>query len=283
MIVGALVAVLTVCMVYYASGDAVSPDGVKYLRSAAGGSVPVPFHLRRLLPRLLGKSVVAWRVCSWGSLVVLSVCVGEIARCYGMSFQSSVLASVLVCGLPIFRTSVFFPVLVDAPALALTSLSVLLVMNGEVLFAVLVVMVGAAVKEHVPVFSFLACMCPWLLLGLLVPIILRYTGEPARGEYPGELHPFQFARTFHAKEVFSAKHHVLPWGVCATAAFSPPTLGLCLSLVVSYGMLLVASDSTRVYQWALIPMCIAASSVVPEWLVIPAAVSHTFWPVRGRI
>jgi hypothetical protein len=85
-----------------------------------------------------------------------------------------------------------------------------------------------------------------------------------------------------APRLLSAAKIVLPWGACLAVAFAP-TLPVIASVAVGYAMLFVSADSTRIYQWGAIPVCVAAAAVIPEaWLPV-AVIAHALNPWQGEI
>ena len=130
-------------------------------------------------------------------------------------------------------------------------------------------------------FAALAAWSPWPLLGLAVPAI-RMLWRRGKAEHPNVKTPFRYARTKQAARLLDPYRMVLPWGVCL-AALWVPTWPMVLSVLVAYGLLFVAADSTRVYQWAFLPVCVTAAAIVPAGWLLPLAVAHLFNPFRGEI
>jgi len=261
---------------HYTTPQRVSPDGRVYLDMAGGAKQPMPFHLRWLLPLALRDNLTAWRIAAAVSLgttaVVISALSGDPRRAW--------FAAILFLGLPIVRLLVHWPVLSDAPAMACAAIAVLLAQYGYVWPAVAVAALGSACKEQAALFAALAAWNPWLLLGLVAPLLRRLSAIPGRGEKPCTEQPLRYARVRQAPRLLDGKKMLLPWGACLAVAWDP-TLPVVASLAVAYGLLLTASDSVRVYQWACIPLCVHAATVVPEGWLIPVALLHVFHPWRG--
>jgi hypothetical protein len=278
----AVVAALLLALAIYAYGQRMSPDGKIYLAAARGERVPRPFHLRPLLPMILGTNLTAWRVASFVGLVVAAASIAGLAIACGLDAKRAVFAAVLFAALPIARTTAALPVLVDGPALALTAVSAMLAVSGYGIASALVALVGAAVKEHVPVFAALAAWSLWPLVGLIVPVALWMLVKRAQSSHPSVAEPLAYAREKHAGQWLDARAMLLPWGACLLAVFALSP-AVALSLLVAYGMLFVAADSVRVYQWAAIPVCVAVAAVVPEAIAIPVALAHLWNPWQGSV
>ena len=93
-----------------------TPDGARYLRMVAGEREPLPFHLRWLLPRILGSSLLAWWLCTVISTVAVLAATWLLADQHGLDPRHRWLAVALVAGLPAVRFAWRAPVLIDMPA-----------------------------------------------------------------------------------------------------------------------------------------------------------------------
>lgn len=103
---------------------ALSPDSVYYLRMAMRRAVPSPYHRRWLLPRILGPNPMAWLVCTWASLALTPIAAWLYFGTMGLDGHAHgharIFAAALMTVLPgTWRCSYRFPVLTDAPSLAL--------------------------------------------------------------------------------------------------------------------------------------------------------------------
>lgn len=282
MIAVAAVAFALTALALYCATQRISPDGEVYLAAGSGMSVPRPFHFRPVLPAMCGTRMRRWRLASMAGVFVASVCVGALAFHHGASTAQAAAATALFSALPIVRSTVELPVLVDGPAMALAGLSAVAAVNGYVAAAVVLAMIGAAVKEHVPVFAALAAWSLWPLVGVAVTLALMAWIKPARATHPSQSTPMSYARTKQAPRLLVAGYTVLPWGVCLAVLFAP-TLPVLASLSVGYAMLFVSADSTRVYQWGAMPVCVAAACAIPEaWLPF-AVVAHVCNPWQGEL
>ena len=86
-----------------------TPDGVRYL-AASSQRVARPFHLRWLLPRLLGADSRRWQYVTRASVLAIGLLTALYAHSVWM---------VAVIALPGLWFNWRHPVLVDAPAMAL--------------------------------------------------------------------------------------------------------------------------------------------------------------------
>lgn len=281
-LVSMAVAACVVAVVRYCHGWRLSPDGHQYIRAVAGEPVPVPFHLRFLLPLVLRARPWAWIAASYASLVLAAGAVALLGLAHGLSATSAAVAGCLFAGLPLVRVTASLPVLVDGPAILAVAVSALLAVQGHPLPAVLVALVGAGIKETVPVFAALASMSPWPLLALVVPLVRRFAPAPGPAEDACVASPVSYAREKQCRRLLHAPLMLAPWGA-ALAGLVALTPAAVLSLAVSYSLLFVTADSTRVYQFGGIPLCICAASVIPEYLAVPVVAFHLWNPWQGEV
>lgn len=261
----------------------VTPDGVRYLHAARGDPVPAPFNLRWLIPRLCGQHVGRWRAAA---IVGVALTAGSVAW-MAPNWRAGVAAAALLLGLPSTRFNLTFPVLVDAPALGLATLSAALAYHHLWLPAILIAVVAGMVKETAPVFAAAFAFNPLLLVGLAAPLVRRLVA----GEGPDVLdaknawilaHPFKAAYQFHSEQITQLDPILAaPWGACLVAA-AHPSWHLALVVGLAYTQLCVATDTVRLYQWAAPTVCLAAVAAVPPvwWLVL--ILVTVFNPARGN-
>jgi hypothetical protein len=242
---------------YHQGGIAVTVDGMAYLSPPPR---PSPYHLRWLLPMLLGSRIWAWCIVSWASL--LATCV---------LFPGGAL---LWAGLPWFRTMAQAPVLVDAPAMALALLTL---RRPACCWGI-----GWAVSERFPILAALISGSPWPLLGLLGVAALSTRMEHGPGDSPLRV------GLDNAPRLASLHTMLLPWGVGLLALLSPGWTVREVALVaVAYGQMLVAHDSVRLYQWAAPVVLPKAWALIPARWRMVAVVLHWLnpwaWLPRGRV
>lgn len=264
----------------------IGPDASRYLHASAGTPVPRPFHLRWLLPAACGTEVKRWWavwIASW-PLLAVGMLTWRLAAHDGL--QVAVAAALLLVALPgILGPAAVIPVGVDLPAAALGVWACALVEFGhpaQVAAGVLVSLAAGAVKESTPVFAALWVWSPWLLIGLLAPLVRHVLVKPGPDPLGPRFqaiadHPVKAALNAHRGNWRDARLMVAPWGV-ALAALYDVDWRLVVVLGVAYAQLLVATDSVRLYQHAAGPaMASTAAVTIPlGWLWL-AVVVHVVW------
>jgi hypothetical protein len=193
----------------------------------------------------------------------------------GGGWQGLFVAAVPVGLGGIWRFNHTYPVLVDIPAMVCALLAACLTMNGLWWAAIPVVLVAGMVKETSPVFAAAFAWNPILLVGLLAPAVrhLQRDGEDVLDAENAWIlaHPFRAARKYHRHDQFGS--YVIPWGV-AIIGLAALDVQLGAVLCLAYAQLLVATDTTRLYQWAWPTLAVAAAGVVPAVWLLPLAVVH---------
>jgi hypothetical protein len=262
------------------------PDAHRYLLAGAGQPVTRPFHLRWFLPKLCGTNLRSWWIVYLASWVGVAVGMSWWAWDAGLEPAQILLAVGLLVGLPgILGPSVSIPVQVDLPATALTVLAVPAIISGRplgVLCGLLLVLIGANVRETVPIVTALLAWS-WLpLVGLIVPIVVWIVRRPAETSGVPEWdrileHPIATSLEYHAGRWRDARLMVLPWGVCLVGLYAADWR-LVLILGIAYAQLLVATDTVRLYQHTAGPaLALAAATIVPTPWVPLALAAHWFW------
>lgn len=271
-LIGALIGLGLVAVRRQAFKERLSPDGRQYTNMA---TAPRPFCLRWLVPAICRTDVTRWKVSTMVSLAVSAGLCGAIASASGLGLGRAVFASALFCGLGgLFHVNAVLPVLVDAPAFAVMLAAVLASTLGMTWLAVILVLIGATIKETVPLFAAAATLNPWLLLGL-VPAAMAFYLTRHRSQAP-------WGFKAQVPKLLDARVMILPWGGCLAALYAP-TAPVVLSLTLGYALLLLVTDSTRVYQWAAAPLILGAASVIPDAWLLPVAIAHLWSPFVGDI
>ena len=264
----------------------IGPDAHRYLLAGAGEPVTRPFHLRWLLPTLLGDSLRRWWIVWLGSWIVLAVATGFWAYGSGLAGWQLVAAIAFLVALPgILGPEVSIPVSVDLPATALTIAGVALIATGEtinIIIGVGILTVGAMIRETVPMVAALLAWHPIALVALLAPVVCQIIRTPAATSGVPEwdaitAHPIRAGIAYHAGRWRDARLMVLPWGVCLAGLYAP-TPRIVAIVLVAYLQLLVATDTVRIVQHVAGPaLSLAAAATIPvEWLPL-AIIAHTFW------
>ena len=273
----------------------VSPDGQRYIAMADRHPVPYPFQGRVLVPWICGRSERRWSVAGWISTAVV-LCV---AGAWAAASTGSVLRGLAAVAILAPLRGAFglqlrqYPVLVDLPAMALAATgAALLEFHGAhdvaVVAVIVVACVAATAKESAPVFMALFAWSPIPLVGLVAHgavRLLRRGGPEVAGVGPeaaaAVTHPIISSRNAHAGRWFDGGLWLLPWGPCLVA-FAAVDLRLGAVLAVAYTQTLVATDTERLYQWAALPMAVAAVTVAPEAALVPMMLAAAWWPWKGQ-
>jgi hypothetical protein len=222
---------------------------------------PSPFHLRWLLPTLFGPRAWCWVIMSWSSLVLATV-----------YFPGDLWVAALFVSLPWFKTMAAAPILVDAPALAVTLASRAAQPSTAIGLSVL----GAAISERAPVWMGLYTLRPEVLcVGLMAVLAAWKWIEPAQRDEPSALR----VGLMRARRWSDARMMLAPWGAGLAALFCLDWSLQDLAIVaVAYGQTLVAWDTTRMVQWAAPVVLPKAVSVLPPSWLLPAVVVTWFNP-----
>ena len=264
----------------------IGPDARRYLNAGAGQPVTRPFHLRWLLPAVLGDSLRRWWFVWLGSWIVLAVATGFWAYGSGLAGWRLLAAIAFLVGLPgILGPVVSIPVSVDLPATALTIAGVALIATGEtpaIILGVVILTIGAMIRETVPVVAALLAWNPIALVALVAPVICAIVRTPATTSGVAEwdditAHPICAGIKYHAGRWRDARLMVLPWGVCLAGLYAP-TPRIVVIVLVAYLQLLVAIDTVRIVQHVAGPaLSLAAAATIPvEWLPL-AIIAQIFW------
>ncbi len=248
------------------------PDELRYWRP---GPRVRPFHYRWLLPAVCGQKLQRWKSVQIVSLGAL----GGLLWVYTGKWWACLL--ILGCSGVLFNLK--WPVLVDLPAMALALGAAVAWRSGLWWLAIILALIVGAVKETSPVFAAVWAWNPVLLVGLVSPFVRHFRRSGT------DTVPVGTPAALAISEPFSQswQHHkdlavwtwVLPWGVLLAALANPsPQLGVCLAL--AYAQCIVATDTVRLYQWALpvVALC-AVPMLAGPWLAV-ALVLHIVSPFR---
>jgi len=140
-------------------------------------------------------------------------------------------------------------------------------------YAVGLAIIAGCINEKAPVFAAIYAWNPYMLAGL-IPVAIRYFTAPV-GTVPNGMtdeceeevkwvlaNPLKIFGRFHRETLSDAFKWVLPWGGLLFALYAP-SWPLVVGLVAAYGLCLVATDSQRLYVWA---MPLMAAAVAPEYI-----------------
>lgn len=161
----------------------VSADGLQYLRASTGQTVPSPYSRRWLPPLLLGPYPWRWIALTYASLAVTPFAAWWYFGAIGLVGATRVFAAALLSCLPgVWRVSVRFPILTDAPCFALSLVVAALAAGGHPILAAILSLPLGASRESAPVFAAVWAWSPWPLgAGGL------HDGPPDEDEFAEEL------------------------------------------------------------------------------------------------
>ncbi len=271
------------------------PDAARYWLAGDGHRVAAPFHLRWALPAVCRQSERRWWIV-WGASWPL-LASGAVFWAFGLGadWRVALAAAALLVALPgVWGPVSVRPVGVDLPSMALSVWAAGLVVRGGwwIVAGCLLAAVAATVKESSPVLVALWSWSPWPLVALAVPAVTHLVRRPRLDELTAgnatlrrvHDHPMRSSMEHHRGQWRSAWFMVAPWGVCL-AALVRPSPQVVVTLIVAYGLLVVVTDTVRVYQAVAGPvMALAAAQMIPPgWLLLAVAVHVVFWrdPIVG--
>lgn len=246
----------------------ISPDGHYYLLAARGIAVPVPYQRRWALPALLGPHVRRWALLTYASLALTPAA----AWCYLQAHTSAPLVgAALLSALPgVWRCSLRFPVLTDAPAFALSLVVAALCSTPAWPLAIPLALLLGGTRESAPLFAALWAWSPVPLVGLLA---VGWTHRSAPAAEPWLTRPIATALELRRRMGPDGMLYVAPWGA-ALLGFAGLDWRGWLTVAVAYAQLLTAQDTIRLYTWAAPVVVAAAAEQVPlAWLPVALAVT----------
>jgi len=245
-----LIGLLSLAVGSYRGATILQGDSVLYLRARP---VFKPYHLRWLLPALLGHSIARWHVVTSLSVITSSVLV--------YLFTHSLVAVWLWSWLWLVQNGCSRPCLVDITAVCLALGATLAAQAGLWWLAIPLTLLAGATKETAPVFAAAWCFEPVLLVGVLA---CGWFIKPAMNVNKHVQRPFWNAWLSH--DPLSFGKMLLPWGALLVLvplgnAWDRQALIGAVSLLLGYGQLIRASDGPRLYLWAapaLLPIALNA-------------------------
>jgi hypothetical protein len=229
---------------------------------------------RWLLPTVCRQSMARWQAASITGLVLLAVGTFSLAG----AGWAGVVAALIAVTLPMSLFNARFPVLVDSLSLGLAT-SAAAVAQVSVPAAVVLAVLSGCVKEPGPLFAAAFAWNPWLLLGMIAPLIRALVARPGPDviDYEGRAEslerPFWTGWQWNGRRLMALDPLLLwPWGG-AIVGLAAMDWQLAVVLLLAYAQLTMTTDSVRLFQWAAPAMSIAAVSVTPPewWPVLLAA------------
>lgn len=259
----------------------VFPDGERYFSKER---LSMPFSLRWLIRDICGQNETLWSVFAYIPVIVIPIISYYYFLALGFSDFQATIGGAIVCGLGgVTLVNYALKYLSDGFGMLCMVTALWLFKLDYTLWGVIVTLIGSMANEKTFVYTSLMSLNPYALLGA-VPVLIRYFAyKHAKSDYLGgdEIikHPFKSGIEFHKGFWFDPKRSVLVWGVTIIALLNID-IHLAVVLLVAYGSVLLATDSTRLIHWAFPIMVATTLSVVPEtWLIALTAI-HWFNPYR---
>lgn len=250
---------------------------------AEGNRTVFPFQYRWLMPFVCKTSVLRWTAVTDICLLSLLPLMGFILYLLGASPVACIAGAASVIGLAgAFSFNRVFPVLVDAPAMALMLVAYVFFLLGWTEAFIAVSVLSGCVKESAPLYLLGLTLNPLAAIGFVSPVImgLFFRGgdnpESVKG-FPGIGVPWSY--TFGFRNWRNVQQLVLSWGGLLAAALFPSTQ-LLASLFLGYAPLVKVTNTVRVIQWAFPAVIIAVFTNVPDYACIPLALATIFNPYR---
>lgn len=269
------------------------PDAARYWLAGQGVRVVAPFNLRWLLPAVCRNDPRRWQAVWLVSWPLLASGAVFWARGMGADWWPALAAAAFLVALPgIWGPVSVRPVGVDLPAMALSIWAAGFWVHGWWVPALVVLAWATYVKETSPVWVALWAWTAWPLVALVFPLVTWFASrpevDPVTRDNPVLLrvheHPIRSSFEHHRGQWRNAWFMVAPWGVCLAALYRP-SVQVVVALVLAYGLLVVVTDTVRIYQAVAGPVvALAAAEVIPpQWLLLAVVVHVVWWrePIVG--
>lgn len=248
-----------------------SPDSIHYLRLAEGLVVPAPYSRRWLLSRVLGPHPFRWAWLTWLSLGLTPAA----AWLYFDSLAPAprAFAVAMLCALPgVWRCSLRFPVLTDAPSFALSLVVAALAPRHPWLAALLALPLGAT-REAAPMFAAVWAWHPAPLVGVLAAGWWHRSCEPAATE-PWLAHPWREAWALRHRIGLDANLYLRPWGGVLLGLGAAPTWQTAVAVGLAHAQLFCAQDAIRLTVWCAPVLVSRAAQIIPQvWWAVAVLVT----------
>ena len=261
----------------------VFPDGERYFSNER---LCMPFSLRWLLRDICRQNETLWNVFAYIPVIAIPVISYYYFLALGFTDFQATIGGALVCGLGgVTLVNYALKYLSDGFGMLCMITALWLFKIDLTLWGILVTLIGSMANEKTFVYVTLMSLNPYALIGA-IPVLIRYlVYKHADSDYLGgdEIikHPFKSGIEFHKGFWFDPKRSVLVWGV-TIIAFANMNIHLAVVLLVAYGSILLATDSTRLIHWAFPIMVASMLSITPDSWLIPLTVLHWFNPYRAN-
>lgn len=273
---------------FNSAGWALTPDGQRYMALAMHTPLPRPFAGRWVLPRIIGTKIRDWIIVSYVAIVLANLTLYAWLQPQ-VGDNEALLGSLLfigLMGLVGFPTRA--PVLLDPTALLFALVGAFAIQRGGwwILLAAVAVGLGSMLSERVGPYTALFSWTLWPLVGLLISAVIHYTapeGDDILDEQNAAIlkHPFKAGIVYHKGRMFDPFLMLTPWGACLAALAGTMTTQFWVTVAVSYAMVLVATDTVRLYQWAAPVVILVAVPVLGPLALAPVLAVHYLNPWRG--
>lgn len=236
-----------------------------------GLAVPKPYSRRWLWPLVLGPVPERWRALTIASLLATPALAWGYFGAMGLAGGARWFAVALLCALPgLWRCSWRFPVLLDAPSVAVALGGAWAARGGPWWASVPLAFLGGATRETVPLFAALWAWSPLPLVGLATVGWWRKSAPSTEAHLA---QPLRAALTLRREIGFDAALYLRPLGA-ALAGLALPTAQMVATVLVAAAQLLVAVDTIRLLAWAAPVLVLGAvKTIPPTWWALAILVT----------
>jgi len=257
------------------------PDSKRYISTER---LKLPFSLRWLVRDICGQNEFLWNAFSYIPVIAIPIISYYYFLALGFTEAQALTGGALVCGLSgVTLVNYAIKYLSDGFGMLCMITALYLFQVDLQLWAILVTLIGSMANEKTFVYVTLMSLNPYALLGA-VPVILRWIlYKHSKTDFLGDTdllnNPIALGIKYHKGFWFDPKKSVLIWGV-TIIAFANMNIHLAVVLLVAYGSVLLATDSTRLVHWAFPLMVASTLTVIPEAWAIPLVAVHWLNPYR---
>lgn len=242
----------------------ISPDGHFYLAAARGESVPSPYHMRWLLPRLLGPVPARWQWLTWISLACTPVAAAAYFWAMGLRGAVLLFATILLSSLPAIRIPWTFPILIDAPSFAGALVVAAATLTCPWYVTLPLALILGATRESSPVFAALWAWHPLPLIGVAAS---GWYLQSASSDIAWLREPRKTAWQLRRAIGFDSWLYLRPFGAIL-AGLGAPSLQILVTAAVVTAQLFWAQDTLRLLMWCAPVLTFQAAQLIPlHWSI----------------
>ena len=179
----------------------------------------------------------------------------------------------------VFRTNIMFLLLIDQFQILLVLLITLTALQGWIIPTIILSIIASGFGERAPVFACIFSMSPLPAVGIVGQLLARKLITPTPPPDDAGI-DFWWLTTpvtkvghqSNHKSIFDYDKMLISWGPCVVLAplgvylhgMANITIlvSLLIALCVAYAQLLIATDKSRLYQWAFVPVIFFSVLVV---------------------